>query len=311
VACRLELTKHGHCDPVIRAKVVGGAVCAKYCTRGLAELPEAFPLRTATAFPWRMTRECFADARKSRQALCTDPAVHALHEALRTVSDSLDDLTNDWQRARPFAAQAENVLAGCAEARDPAACVRDGYGKVLVEATAAEAAARQAAAARQKDLAAPGDPARADVLARELAGVYKKRFKSGLVDGTTYDAEDILEIVPVGDGAVYFRTALAFYNGHECNAYGVARFSRAGVFVWDGSEPTFDTKCRLEIEPGKDGVRLRDPDSTCRVYCGARGSFEGTEFPRAARREIRYLERLKGSPEYRESLAAFKNAERR
>jgi hypothetical protein len=49
-------------------------------------------------------------------------------------------------------------------------------------------------------------------------------------------------------------------------------------------------------------VRFDDADQTCKASCGARGSFDGEAFLRSARREIRYLERLKASREYREAL---------
>jgi hypothetical protein len=50
-------------------------------------------------------------------------------------------------------------------------------------------------------------------------------------------------------------------------------------------------------------VRLLDPDNSCQAYCGARGHVDGAAFPRSARRPIRYLDRLKRSTEYRESIA--------
>ena len=51
-------------------------------------------------------------------------------------------------------------------------------------------------------------------------------------------------------------------------------------------------------------ARSLDPVDLAASYFagGARGTFDGQGFPRSARREIRYLERLKASREYREAL---------
>src|ERR1700719_1057848 len=92
--------------------------------------------------------------------------------------------------------------------------------------------AQEERAREEAALAAPGDARQAARLAAELQGVYKRRFANALVDGTAIDSEDILELVPVSPGALYFRVHLEVYNAHECNLWGVARFTRAGRFVF-------------------------------------------------------------------------------
>ena len=53
-----------------------------------------------------------------------------------------------------------------------------------------------------------------------LAGVYKRTFESGNIDGGKYQSENILEIVKVSPSAAYVRTHLEFFNGHVCNIWG-------------------------------------------------------------------------------------------
>src|SRR5436190_18737451 len=74
------------------------------------------------------------------------------------------------------------------------------------------------AAAGSPTAAADGNP-RPD----QLAGVYKRSFANGTVDGDKYTSEDVLEIVPVGPRTAYVRARLQFYNGHSCSMYGIAR----------------------------------------------------------------------------------------
>jgi len=51
-----------------------------------------------------------------------------------------------------------------------------------------------------------------------------------------------------------------------------------------------------------------DTYGSCReVRCGARGGFHGEAFARSAKRTILYIDRLKRSREYRESVAALMN----
>lgn len=147
----------------------------------------------------------------------------------------------------------------------------------------------------------------------EIEGVYKHRFKSGIITppGTpeaSYMAEDVIEVVRYDDTHVYLRAHLDFFNGHSCGISGIAARENGG-FVFHDPEPPLegDAQCRLRVRKVGDKLRLTDrvtPDgvSTCRSYCGARGSLSDYSIPLAKRRPIRYLDRLKSSREYRKAI---------
>lgn len=151
-----------------------------------------------------------------------------------------------------------------------------------------------------------------------IAGVYKHRFTSGLIvpgsdETESYQAEDIIEIVPHDREHVYVRAHLEFFNGHSCGIHGMARFDN-GMFVYRDPEPPLvggppcvlkvgevDGKLTLTDRPVADGGR------TCAAYCGMRGSLDyGIGMDQ--RRPIRYLERLKASRQYKEARDALQPA---
>jgi hypothetical protein len=134
-----------------------------------------------------------------------------------------------------------------------------------------------------------------------LAGVYKKRFQNALVSGEKYTSEDIMEIVTLAPDRVYLRLALQFDNGHSCSFRGVAHV--AGDALIHRSKGRSGGGCELSLSRRDGNLVLDDKDGHCRDYgCGARGSFEGTSFPQASRRDIRYMDRLKASRQYKEAL---------
>jgi len=145
-----------------------------------------------------------------------------------------------------------------------------------------------------------------------IAGVYKHRFMSAvIVPGTdkdeSYQAEEVIEIVPYDSEHVYVRVHLDFYNGHSCGIYGMARFED-GAFVYRSAMPPVEGNpaCTLKIEEKNGELTLTDrpfPDSgrTCEAYCGARGSLN-YEIGMDKRRSIRYLERLNASRQYQEAI---------
>ena len=63
-------------------------------------------------------------------------------------------------------------------------------------------------------------------------------------------------------------------------------------FVWDDKDVV--TKADYELTPG------------CTSYHGARGSLDGARFARTSRRQIRYLDRLKASREFREATEKYR-----
>jgi hypothetical protein len=137
-----------------------------------------------------------------------------------------------------------------------------------------------------------------------IAGVYRFRFKNSFVrpeDGT-YQSEDVLEVVPVNERAAYVRVTLEFFNGHSGGIYGVAAVQGRTLVYDDGRAGPERCVVRFVWED-RDVITRADYDLTpgCSSYHGARGSLDGARFPRASRRQIRYLARLKASKEFREA----------
>lgn len=158
--------------------------------------------------------------------------------------------------------------------------------------------------------AADSSPA---ALIEELQGVYKFRFMNSLVTGERYQSEDIVEIVPFDDSHIYIRAHLDFANGHQCSIWGIAGYSN-GAFVYRDPEKFSIERppCTLKISTTEKNLVLTDIDSstelsTCRWYCGARGSFSNYSIARSSKRRIRYIERLTASSQYLEAVEAFKN----
>jgi hypothetical protein len=137
----------------------------------------------------------------------------------------------------------------------------------------------------------PLDPA-------SIAGVYKTRFKNGLVSGETYTSENVLEIVKLAPDAAYVRARLNFFNGHLCAIHGVAHVEEHEL-VYRGPLETYPgaERCVLRVAVKGKSLALAD-GSTCSAYCGARGMFNNAAFPTASRRPIRYMTRLKASREF-------------
>ena len=123
--------------------------------------------------------------------------------------------------------------------------------------------------------------------------------------GEEYTAENILEIVKVSDDAIYFRTHLDFFNAHICDLWGIATLEE-GKFVYreaTGMPEPEPSECVLEIETTADEIKLNDLKGGCRILnCGARGAFDGIIFPMSKRRDIKYMDLLLNSEEYKEAV---------
>lgn len=151
--------------------------------------------------------------------------------------------------------------------------------------------------------AAPASPV------SSMAGRYSKHFQSGMVDGSKYWADDVVEIVPIDAGHAFFRAELAFYNGHSCSIAGVAK-AAGGKLVYSEKQPSYDggPTCRLTITTKGKSLLLDDGDGSCQSYCGARGSLSGFDLiPLSSKRPISYMARLKGSSEYKSAIDAWKS----
>lgn len=134
-----------------------------------------------------------------------------------------------------------------------------------------------------------------------LAGVYKHRFQNAMADGEKYVSEDIMEIVKIAPDRAYLRLALAFSNGHSCNFWGIAHIS--GETLVHRSKGRSGDGCELSLRVKDGELTLGDENGRCGNYgCGARGSFNAASFPLTSRRDIRYMDRLKASSEFKEAL---------
>ncbi|HLZ78075.1 MAG TPA: hypothetical protein VKQ09_01945, partial [Sphingomonas sp.] len=56
----------------------------------------------------------------------------------------------------------------------------------------------------------------------QLSGRYGQHFLNGMMDGSRYWADNIVEIVPVDARHAYARIQLELANGHQCALFGVA-----------------------------------------------------------------------------------------
>lgn len=135
-----------------------------------------------------------------------------------------------------------------------------------------------------------------------IAGVYKQRFKNGLVSGEKYESEDILEIVKVSPASAYVRAHLEFFNGHQCNINGVAK-ADGDALVYRGDTDSQGKQCMLSVKVSGGKIVLDDKDGACaRQTCGARGMYNRKSFALSKKRAIRYMDRLKKSDEYLDAL---------
>lgn len=140
-----------------------------------------------------------------------------------------------------------------------------------------------------------------------LSGRYGRHFINGDMDGNVGGSDDVVEIVPAGDGAAYVRVELQFYNGHQCSIAGIGAVE-GGRIVYDdrAAFQPGDPPCVLTVSRKGNSLLLDDADGSCKAYCGARGSLSRATLPFASRRPIRYLARLKASREFTDALQAWK-----
>lgn len=139
--------------------------------------------------------------------------------------------------------------------------------------------------------------------AQNLAGRYSHHFLNGLVDGTHYWSDDIVEVVPVADNAAYVRVSLEFYNGHRCELSGVAKVEASKLVYHDPTPPLMDDRaCVLSISRSGSNLVIDDDEGSCKDYCGERGSLTNDSLPVKSKRSIRYMDRLKSSDEFKRAM---------
>jgi hypothetical protein len=158
----------------------------------------------------------------------------------------------------------------------------------------------------------------AQQLMERMAGVYKHRFMSGIVvpgkADEPYQAEDVIEILPFDANHIYVRADLDFYNGHQCQISGMARFEN-GKFVYHDPEPPLQghAPCVLQVGIDRNKLALSDRDgptgeSSCWTHCGVRGSLT-FDIGMDKRRTIRYMDRLKASRQYQQAIDELRKTE--
>ena len=136
----------------------------------------------------------------------------------------------------------------------------------------------------------------------DVAGVYKNRFENGLVDGTKFTSENVLEIVKVSPHEAYIRTHLEFYNGHSCSIYGIAKLE-GDTLVYRPHDNVAGRQCVLTLQRKGDRIVFGDVGYACKdTYCGMHGSFNGVDFAMSRRRPIRYMKVLLDSRQYHDAI---------
>ena len=144
-----------------------------------------------------------------------------------------------------------------------------------------------------------------------LAGVYKRSFQNGNIDGDVYRTEDVLEVVRLSPATAYFRAHLEFYNGHLCSIWGVVERTESD-WVYRGPPSYLGKSCILHLKIAGGKIVFDDEAQTCReLTCGARGMYSSSAklpvvyFDRSSRRRIRYMETLRASWQYAEAIAEY------
>lgn len=291
----------------IRASLSGDE-CGYFCAHDVI-VPETHPFRTNASYPQQAVADCFADQRASRRSWCLNTDLQAQEKRLNELSNTYAELSHDASNhslSRRLPTDREALLDTCNRSQQIESCLKSGFERLVVNYSHETDAARSAHDALEVQLATKGDPGRAEALIDAYAGVYKHRFPNGLVDGSTFTSENILEVVKVSPDTVYFRTHLEFYNGHTCALYGLASYMQAGTFVFNDPSGLKDglqnRTCRMQLRLDAEGAALIDPDHGCNLYCGVRGGIDGTTFTAKERGTIRYMSLLKNSRQYQESI---------
>lgn len=169
-------------------------------------------------------------------------------------------------------------------------------------------------------------PSQAQQTAEGWAGVYRFNHEIGMAhDDKPARVENILEVVPLGADKLYVRIDLWAHNAHRCKFYGVTnlggntltyRGKEERYFIESQPNPApppatidkYETgRCELSLTrravDGKEVIMLSDPGHRCHKRCGANAYFDEASWDVKSRRAIRYLDRLKASPEYQEAIA--------
>jgi hypothetical protein len=272
-SCHIQFHRH---PTDILVTATGVACVSYYCTNAAASFDHVYPRRSAIVYTGLHVDECFTNASPARLATCTDQSLASLEANWRSLDEEFPleaKTASDTSYAHTITTD-DHILEQCDAANNPAACLRSQYTTGVATMTAR----RQAFTVGTTDR---GDPAQGAVLAQEIAGRYRHRFKSGDVQGETFSVTNTMTITPVGKASIHFDIELNFYNGHTCSVSGGALYRKDGTFVFDdvpsGAVPS-EQACRLAIVPTSDGVELKDLGGCKASYCGMRGGFNDEGF---------------------------------
>ncbi len=260
----LRLVGTGAGKSIVASAAAGD--CGYYCTAN-GQLEGRFPFRTAGQYYGSDLQSCFSDLSNARLAICNN---QSLAEAENRWIRLLEDVQGLKQANGDARGQVLNALRSCDTQNDAQACIRN-----LIESNISNLT-------RQKNeliagITEAGDAAEAARQISSITGSYRKTFENSDVQGDTFQSTDSLEIKQASATSISFNVHLEFFNGHQCEADGVAEFKRAGVFVY--RPPEQDNSCIFEIVPKEDGVHFADPTGQCRMLnCGARGGWNGAGF---------------------------------
>jgi hypothetical protein len=309
--CRLKLKKNA--DEILLFPE--GDACPRYCTTE-GKYQEKYKKRTNKNYFYLNSEICFFDDRPAVELLCTDKEVFATHEDWKKNEEELFN----FEKAKNYAEYNKLVkdfktalLEKCNADESVKRCIIEGFNlrtaelKKLIDAKSSE----QSDFDKKFNMA--GKPEEARKIISQIAGVYKHKFQNAMVSGEGYESEDVFEIAPFNNIAFYFRAHLYFYNGHECDVWGIAEYRQSGDFVFESKTEEGLGKCQLVFKHTAKEVGfntytspLSKEDSSCQIYCGARGSLHDIKFPAKNRRTIKYMDRLKKSEEFGQAVEEYK-----
>ncbi|WP_044563140.1 hypothetical protein [Azospirillum sp. B4] len=235
--------------------------------------------------PGLTAADCRAPASASLQALCTDSGLRQLIEGVQDVPYV--------RLGRAWTLDAD-VFRRCDSTLDARACLDQEY-RMKVKAVQAESAKRATA------YVPDGNKADAKALLARLAGLYKHRVRTA--DGPGHEAENVFEIVGVGDAAAYVRMQLFFYDGQTCGIAGVAEYKKIGGFVFQ--DPDRHDQCLLTVSLTGGEVGFSDPNGSCQKFCGTRGSLTEETFLLKQKKKARSLSVLRKTPEFQQAMQDY------
>ncbi len=94
---------------------------------------------------------------------------------------------------------------------------------------------------------------------------------------------DVVRIDRTTDGRAKVSLRISYDRGHTCNFEGAGTWEGGSLkLVAEGLEPT--QPCELKLIITGTALEIEDAEQRCRaVYCGSRGTLEGTRFRREKR----------------------------